>query len=576
MQTEKDFVQASSESRNGKGGRPSSPQASFRRHAKFYRSLRLPPKNYPALRQAGIFERHDNISSASCQNLLLIKTIPPMRPLTESDLIFSEQAGHNFSKTLGDIKRSTLSIHNRLRSIQQDAEFAEAVADTYGRPLIANERCGSWYIDPEKKAGSAYFKSTDGHTGVWKFSSRRLNLHLLEIIGKNDGYVEYSFLLEERCWFNTCRCIVVDSTRRGKRTKPIFQSIDHANMWIGMPDALSKTIPIWCSVLNHFLYPNDTRFHDVYTPPQVVSESEHVQITSLLPSFVLALETLKIPIDNLQKHIRKPIRPIWVTPESNLSPTSSIFEEFHPIICCTVSRRVAGAEVSERGYIQGAGDDTENWAHGLSPPIFWANREILTSTSESELPDLIERLVRREASSGQVGEGLRCVKPTSNLFVTPIAALAEKHTGADTCTIVLLRKITEENMWRTSPTRIDVGLGPHKVGSRNIRTALPFMMDFIEKILFLETKDEDSDVKEKRIIIACESGKDLSIGVALAIVCLFFDDDGELLKDGRRRSDIDKNFIRSRMGWISTSMPDANPSGATLQSVNSYLMERPK
>jgi len=343
-----------------------------------------------------------------------------------------------------------------------------------------------------------------------------------------------------------------------------------------MPDALSKTIPIWCSVLNRFLFPNDTRFHDLYTPPQVVSESEHVQISSLLPSFVLAFEALKIPIDNLQKHVWKPLRPIWVTPESNLIPTSSIFEDFHPIICCTVSRRVAGAEVSEGGYIQGAGDDTENWAHDLSPPIFWVNREILNSTSESELPDLIESLVRREASSGQVGEGLRCVKPTSNLFVAPIAALAEKHIGADTYTIVLLQKVTEETVWRTAPTRIDVGLGPHKVGSRNMRTALPFITDFIEKILFPETKDKNIEVKEKHIIVACESGKDLSIGVVLSILCLFFNDDGLLLKDGRRRTKIDKNFIRSRLGWISTSMPDANPSGATIQSVNSYLMERPK
>jgi tRNA A64-2'-O-ribosylphosphate transferase len=343
-----------------------------------------------------------------------------------------------------------------------------------------------------------------------------------------------------------------------------------------MPDALSKTIPIWCSVLNRFLFPIDTRFHDLYTPPQVVSESEHVQITSLLPSFALALEALKIPIDSLQKHLRKPLRPIWVTPESNLIPTSSIFKDFHPIICCTVSRRVAGAEVSEGGYIQGAGDDTENWAYGLSPPIFWANKEILISTSESELPDLIERLVSRDASSGQVGEGLRCVKPTSNIFVAPTAALADKHTGADTCTIVLLRKVTGENVWQASPTWMDVGLGPHKVGSRNIRTALPFMIDFIEKILFPESKDGNGEAKEKHIIIACESGKDLSIGVALAIMCLFFDDNGGLLRDGRRKAKIDKNFIRSRLGWISTSMPDANPSGATIQSVNSYLMERPK
>lgn len=126
---------------------------------------------------------------------------------TAADLIFSDQANHNFSKTLGELKRSTLSIHNRLRSIEEDAAFAQKIQAAYGRPLIANERCGSWYIDPVKKGGSAYFKSTDGHTGVWKFSSRRLNLHLLEIIGKNDG------------------CIIVDSTRRGKRKKSYFRRV---------------------------------------------------------------------------------------------------------------------------------------------------------------------------------------------------------------------------------------------------------------------------------------------------------------------------------------------------------------
>jgi Rit1 N-terminal domain len=117
---------------------------------------------------------------------------PPMPLPTASELIFSEQANHNFSRTLGELKRSTLSIQNRLQSIQHDAAFAQQVIDAYGRPLVANERCGSWYIDPETKGGSAYFKSTDGHTGVWKFSARRLNLHLLEIIGKHDGYMAFS------------------------------------------------------------------------------------------------------------------------------------------------------------------------------------------------------------------------------------------------------------------------------------------------------------------------------------------------------------------------------------------------
>ena len=112
-----------------------------------------------------------------------------MPPPTTADLIFSPQANHNFSQTLSSLKRSTLSIHARLTSILEDAAFAQQVGQAYGRPLVANERCGSWYIDPEKKAGSVYFKSTDGHTGVWKFSLRRLNLHLLDIVGRNDGLV---------------------------------------------------------------------------------------------------------------------------------------------------------------------------------------------------------------------------------------------------------------------------------------------------------------------------------------------------------------------------------------------------
>jgi len=137
---------------------------------------------------------------------------------TEADLIFAEQANHNFSRTLGALKRSTLSIHNRLDSVNHDAIFANRVAEAYRRPLIANERCGSWYIDPKIKGGSAYFKSTDGHTGVWKFSLRRLNLHLLGIIGPNDGYA--LAMLKCGTLLIYPSCIIIDSTRRGKRRSP--------------------------------------------------------------------------------------------------------------------------------------------------------------------------------------------------------------------------------------------------------------------------------------------------------------------------------------------------------------------
>ena len=108
-------------------------------------------------------------------------------PTSVSSLHFPVSC-NSFSHTLTALRKSTHSTHNRLASIHRDAEFVGRIGSMLNLPLIANERCGSWYIPPEQKAGSAYFKSTDGHFGEWAFSKRRLNQHVLDIIGKNQGY----------------------------------------------------------------------------------------------------------------------------------------------------------------------------------------------------------------------------------------------------------------------------------------------------------------------------------------------------------------------------------------------------
>ena len=66
------------------------------------------------------------------------------------------------------------------------------------------------------------------------------------------------------------RCIIVDSTRRGKR----------------LPDALSKTIPIWCAVLNRLLFEDDQDIQNLQTPEWAVGTSEHAQIEARLDDFV--------------------------------------------------------------------------------------------------------------------------------------------------------------------------------------------------------------------------------------------------------------------------------------------------
>ena len=114
---------------------------------------------------------------------------PTDAPPTSIDSLIFPSASHNFSHVLSSLKRSTLSITNRLNSVHQESLFVQQVAENYALPLVANERCGSWYIPLENKVGSAYFKSTDGHQGQWSFSLRRLNLQVLDVIGKYNGYV---------------------------------------------------------------------------------------------------------------------------------------------------------------------------------------------------------------------------------------------------------------------------------------------------------------------------------------------------------------------------------------------------
>jgi tRNA A64-2'-O-ribosylphosphate transferase len=53
-----------------------------------------------------------------------------------------------------------------------------------------------------------------------------------------------------------------------------------------MPDALSKTIPIWCAVLNRLLFPERLDMHSLQTSELAVSNSEHSQIEARLEGFV--------------------------------------------------------------------------------------------------------------------------------------------------------------------------------------------------------------------------------------------------------------------------------------------------
>jgi len=99
-----------------------------------------------------------------------------------------------------------------------------------------------------------------------------------------------------------------------------------------------------------------------------------------------------------------------------------------------------------------------------------------------------------------------------------------------------------------------------KNGSRQLRASLQNLED-----LATITKPEP------KILIAGPDGKDMVVGAALAIVCSFIDENGKLDCTNRQPA-ANKVEIKKRLSWIIVSKPDAAPSRATLQSVNSYIM----
>ncbi len=341
-----------------------------------------------------------------------------------------------------------------------------------------------------------------------------------------------------------------------------------------MPDALSTTIPVWCAVLNRVLLPAHPLSQELFLPPSL-PPTTHAQVMALLPGFVASLEALALGA-LLPRTLSKPLRPLWITPDSVLpdggdgEESSSIFEDYRPVICCTASRRVVGSEMEEGGYIQGAGDDTENWAYGLTPPVFWDNVDVLLEAAEAELPELIKQLVEEDQARRARTGAEPHVQLAPGIYVCPTsAAIVPAGEQKSVCHIQLLPSTSPKESWRKGPRLLQVGLGSSKAGSRHLRLALPDICAFARH--YMSAVEEEGE--KKSIVVSCDSGRDFSVGAALALSCVLLDDEGALREEGGAPVNFTKTLVKSRLGGFMTAFPAANPSRATLQSVNSFLMD---
>ncbi|CAG8492589.1 1497_t:CDS:10 [Funneliformis caledonium] len=453
------------------------------------------------------------------------------------------------------VRKDSKNIYNRLKSISEDANFVSDISDLIPYlPVIANERCGTWYVDPEKLCPqTVYFKSTDGHTGKWAFNLRRLNAHLFNIIAKHGG------------------CMIVDSTRSGKR----------------IPDSQSKTIPIWCCTINNAIKKFrdsvtsdedisesvwDTEFHSL---PSLISRSEHDQIVSLIPRFTQNLLNSGFDMRSLSNKLRKPLRPLWFTPSSNIfvhGLPDYTKMSFHPLICVCASQMVKSGVERRKGflYVQGSADDHEMWARGLTSALFWKyHKEILNESNPVECERTVLDVIQREKNANS-----ELLKPNhSDLSNDPFIFIGNTNIAIGNyksafppecwknfdCIINCTPETYISN--EASPNYLQLPIPEGKKGQNVFYSSISIALEFIRGPL----------EEKKKILIHCKQGIDRSCGIALAVLVKYFDGKGNFIRDGIDHQ-ITKELIQNKLLYITSFRAKANPTRATLKKINAYFM----
>ena len=186
------------------------------------------------------------------------------------------------------------------------------------------------------------------------------------------------------------------------------------------------------------------------------------------------------------------------------------------MVCCTVSHRNWVSEASDDGYIQGAADDSESWALGITPRMLWEHKETLRNASEDDLPMLIRKL--KLTSSPDAECRVILVRPTETIFIGTLEAIqSTSFDGIIICNDHTDIKALCGSEAAKSNNFIELACGKGKLGSRALRHQLQHVPPFIEQL--------SSKVKSPKLLLACSTGKDLSAGVALAVLCMYFNED---------------------------------------------------
>ena len=324
------------------------------------------------------------------------------------------------------------------------------------------------------------------------------------------------------------------------------------------PDSFSRTLPIWCAVLNRLVltYRREGDSHSsssfdwdsgLYTPHSI-SQEEHDVMMSLLPDRVnSALESGVILNPAwLVRRLTKPLRCFWIANEGvdNLEDKLNDFysnikkeiRDYTCIVCISCSFLSTpincSTEETKFLYTPGAADDHESWSNGLNPPMFWTHKEKILEETNS--PDETDRLIKMivEMSRNKDDDSY-----STSSILQPLQSKVGSFDNVKGCGISIgtRRAGRPPECWKNFDAIINVTTMEYE-GLRS-GSEIPTGCQYLN-LPVREGKRDRTDLEKwlavalifiglhasegKRVLVHCAQGKDRSVAVVMAAISLFF------------------------------------------------------
>jgi tRNA A64-2'-O-ribosylphosphate transferase len=475
----------------------------------------------------------------------------------DHESIFEESV--KFHKLVRQIKVCSDNIQFRLKSIQYDSYFIQKLKNECScLEMFANLRCGQWYAP--SFSDTCYFKSTDGHYGQWSFSNTRLNLNVLISSYKNAG------------------SIIVDSTRKGKHYS----------------DALSKTIPIWVTVMNRLIHRSFSQTPDNLPGlqlPSWLSKSEASQIGARIESFVQSAceDTIDwneffleryYDIFHNKRHSDgriKYMKCFWVHQgtDFHLSKLAKSDDsiDFIPIICASASDPFFPEKSYSWTYIQGAGDDQESWSHGLNPQLFYDHIDYIleNNITVEETERRVDEIVLKYKQTTQpinknTNEFMIAIgNDTTRLYLGRNSDI-DNNLPSDFAAIKCkLPDCSDKEAKKLTDSILELPIVDHRKYKNCLEEQLPVAISFAHEQL----------EKGKKLLIADETGQKESVALLVGIMCALFSDDKNMdIYTGKNHNvpKLGKKQIRKRLSHIQSYQSNVNPSRNLMKQLNRYFI----